>query len=42
MDILKFPLEVFEMIIGEIDFRDLPYLLQTSKAVNVRLPTNFA
>ena len=35
MNLLSFPFEVFEMILGEITFSDLPYFLQTSKTVNV-------
>jgi hypothetical protein len=30
------PFEVFEMIVGQISFVDLPRFLQTSKAINVR------
>ena len=35
MSLTTFPLEVIEMIIGEISFVDLPYFLQTSRVIQV-------
>lgn len=35
MEFLDFPLEVFEIIVGHVCFVDLPFFLQTSKAVQV-------
>jgi len=35
LDIVSFPPEVFEMIVGAISFVDLPHFLQTSKTINV-------
>ena len=35
-DPLSLPFEVFEMLIGAVSFVDLPYFLQTSKAINVQ------
>ena len=34
-DPLSLPFEVFQLIIGAVSFVDLPYFIQTSKAVNV-------
>jgi hypothetical protein len=41
MDLLEFPFEVFEMVVGQISFVDLPYFLQTSKQVQVSLTAFF-
>jgi hypothetical protein len=35
MDLLGIPLELFEVIVGHVCFVDLPFLFQTSKAVQV-------
>jgi len=34
-DPVSLPLEVFEMIVGAVNFVDLPNFLQTSKPINV-------
>jgi hypothetical protein len=35
IEFTRFPLEVFEMIIGRVSFVDLPYFIQTSKTIKV-------
>ena len=37
--ITSLPLDVFETIAETLDFVDLPYLLQTSRVINVSLPS---
>jgi hypothetical protein len=37
MNITAFPPEVFEMVVGEMSFVDLPYFVQCSKTINVPL-----
>jgi hypothetical protein len=35
MNIMSFPPEVFEVVVGAMSFVDLPYFVQSSKTINV-------